>query len=308
MQEAYSLAGMVEAPVLFVISSRPAPATGVSTYTAQEDLYFALNQGHGEFPRIVASPDSFERAFTLAAELMDLAWEVQTPVILLTEKHLSECSVDINVEAASCCLSETSHIVETASCCLSVNQHQDDVTTLATTYQRYQLTASGVSPLRHPGRENCSDADVIKWNSHEHLESGLRTDGAEAIVEMKDKRNRKAVTVDNATQRYNRVNEYGAGDRLVFAYGSTALELREAMKYLDFKLIVPIYLEPFPYAELECYRGCSAVIVEHASRPNFAEFLSHKLNIKSISNVLRYDGRPFCATELVTILKEAFDA
>ena len=287
MQEAFSLAGMVEAPLLCFLSSRPGPATGVSTYTAQEDLFFALNQGHGEFARIVASPDSFERAFSLAAELMDLAWECQSPAILLTEKHLSECAVNV---------------------CLSALEVPEEI--LAETppeglYQRYAIKPKGISALKFPGHEHCSEDDVIKWNSNEHLESGVRTDAAEEIVAMKDKRNRKAETLTAATKRYQRVATYGEGETLVFAYGSTALELREAMKYHSFKLVVPIYLEPFPFEELKEYQNATAIIVEHASRPNFAEFLRIKLGIKAKANILRYDGRSWDSTELAKAIKEA---
>ncbi|MFO8051806.1 MAG: hypothetical protein R6V01_08940 [Thermoplasmatota archaeon] len=71
MEEALSLAGMCEVPLLCVMSSRPGPSTGVPTYTEQADLEFALHQGHGEFPRVVASPGTIEEAFHLAGELHD---------------------------------------------------------------------------------------------------------------------------------------------------------------------------------------------------------------------------------------------
>jgi 2-oxoglutarate/2-oxoacid ferredoxin oxidoreductase subunit alpha len=287
MQEAFSLAGMVEAPLLFVLSSRPGPATGVSTYTAQEDLFFALNQGHGEFPRIVASPDSFERAFSLAAELMDLAWECQSPAILLTEKHLSESSGDIRLGE------------------IAMPDARQSIVAEAKPYKRYAITDSGVSPLKFPGADNCDEDDVIKWNSHEHQESGVRTDAAEAMVMMKDKRQRKADTVKAATGKYQRIATYGEGDCLVFAYGSTALELREAMNHHPFKLVVPIYLEPFPHEELEQYRGAEAIIVEHASQPNFAEFLRIKLDIIAKANILRYDGRSWDSKDLAERVREA---
>jgi 2-oxoglutarate ferredoxin oxidoreductase subunit alpha len=77
MQEAFSLAGMVEAPVLFYIGQRPGPSTGVPTYTEQGELFFSLNPGQGEFPRIVASPGSIEEAFYLTAELLNLIWQRQ---------------------------------------------------------------------------------------------------------------------------------------------------------------------------------------------------------------------------------------
>lgn len=287
MQEAFSLAGMVEAPLLCFLSSRPGPATGVSTYTAQEDLFFALNQGHGEFPRIVASPDSFERAFSLSIELMDLAWECQSPTILLTEKHLSECAVNVDLSALK--------VPEE----IAVQSSTNDL------YERYAFSPSGISPLKFPGQEHCSEEDVIKWNSNEHIESGIRTDDAKEIVQMRDKRNRKAAAIEAATQKYERVATYGEGDCLVFAYGSTALELREAMHYYPFKLIVPIYLEPFPWEELKAYQNATAIIVEHASQPNFAEFLRIKLGIQSKANILRYDGRSWDSIELATAIKEA---
>jgi len=78
MEEAFSLSGMAEVPVLAVLGSRPGPSTGVPTYTEQGDLRFAINQGHGEFPRVVASPYSMEEAFYLAAEMLGLVQEFQT--------------------------------------------------------------------------------------------------------------------------------------------------------------------------------------------------------------------------------------
>ncbi len=289
MQEAFSMAGMVEAPLLCILSSRPGPATGVSTFTAQEDLYFALNQGHGEFPRIVASPDCFERAFTLASELLNLAWASQSPAILLTEKHLSESATNVK---------------------LPVDDLEDFFTPISDSedYQRYQITDSGVSPLKFPGKGNCSDSDVIKWNTNEHLESGVRTDAAAAIVRMKDKRNRKQHTINELSKKYKRVEVYGNGESIIFAYGSTALELREAMKYHSFRLVVPVYLEPFPEEELAEYRGKSVIVVEHSSQPNFARFLKEKLEIKVKANILRYDGRHYSADELVEAIREAENA
>lgn len=290
MQEAYSMAGMVEAPLLCVLSSRPGPATGVATYTGQEDLYFALNQGHGEFARIVASPDCFERAFLLAGELLDLAWQCQIPTILLTEKHLSESMVNVDLP-----LDDILHLEEEKA------EYQSP-------YQRYAITESGISPLKFPGAEHSDEDDIIKWNSNEHLESGVRTDAASDIVAMRDKRNRKYAVVAEATKRYQRIARYGQGKTIVFTYGSTALELREVQKYLPFQLVVPIYLEPFPYEELEEYRDAEVIVVEHALHPNFARFLVEKLNVKVKTNILRYDGRHFSTDELFQRLKEAIDA
>ncbi|MDP2173952.1 MAG: 2-oxoacid:acceptor oxidoreductase family protein [Candidatus Cloacimonadaceae bacterium] len=289
MQEAFSMAGIVEAPLLCVLTSRPGPATGVSTYTAQEDLWFAINQGHGEFPRVVASPDCHERAFSLAAELLSLAWEVQTPAILLTEKQLSEDMRNLHLDQTS--LPEAS--------CLMDNCSKD--------YKRYAITESGISPLQFP--QDCPES-VVKWNSHEHFETGLRTDAAGAMIAMKDKRNRKNAVLEKATRKYQRVAVYGNGENVIFAYGSTVMELREALKYTDsgFRIVAPIYLEPFPFEELKEYEGKAAIVVEHSSTGQFARFLQWKLKLQTKRNILKYDGRAFDPIKLANLLEEAIHA
>jgi len=49
MEEAFSLSGMAEVPVLAVLGSRPGPSTGVPTYTEQGDLRFAITRGMENF-------------------------------------------------------------------------------------------------------------------------------------------------------------------------------------------------------------------------------------------------------------------
>jgi 2-oxoglutarate ferredoxin oxidoreductase subunit alpha len=294
MQEAFSLAGMAEAPLLCILSSRPGPATGVSTYTAQEDLNFALHQGHGEFCRIVASPDSLERAFSLAAELLSLAWKNQLPTLLLTEKHLSESLMNVQTDPR-----------QAAWAAADAPEQEAD-------YQRYAIpdSGNGVSPLLFPPSKQS-----IKWNSHEHLPSGLRTDKAADMMQMKEKRHRKYQQVAEQVKQYQRVSIYGEGDILIFAYGSTALSIRETMKYLSkpVRLIVPIYLEPFPIDALCEFQGKPAIVVEYSIEGSFASFLQDKLAIQTRqqkqdrmqSTVIRkYDGRAFDPLELAAIIEE----
>ena len=291
MREAFSLAGMVEAPLLCILSSRPGPATGVSTYTAQEDLNFALAQGHGEFGRIVASPDSISRAFSLAAELLCLAWEFQNPVILLCDKHLSESSASI--EAFPLVPSADEVFIE------PVNTKETD------SYARYAITDKGVSPLLFPGADNVSEDTIIKWNSNEHVPSGLRTDAAENIIIMKDKRNRKTDAMYEASKRYQRISIYGDQGPLVFAYGSTTMELLEAQKHCKdkFRIVSLIYLLPFPLPELTSYMGQEAIVVEHNSTGSFAKLLVDNLNISIKKSILRYDGRTWDPIELSAMLE-----
>jgi 2-oxoglutarate/2-oxoacid ferredoxin oxidoreductase subunit alpha len=90
MSESISLAGMVETPLVIALVSRPGPATGLPTWTAQEDLLFAINAGHGEFAKIVLSPSDPEEAYELTHKAFEISQKYQVSVIILSDKYLGE--------------------------------------------------------------------------------------------------------------------------------------------------------------------------------------------------------------------------
>lgn len=281
MQEAFSLAGMAEVPLLCVLSSRPGPSTGLPTYTSQGDLRFALNQGHGEFPRLVASPGSVEEAYLLAAELLSLAWEFQVPAILLTEKHLSECRATVELEIDKAAWAEV-------------------VAAAPGPYRRYEDAPTGVSPLRFP-----PSAELIKWNSYEHDGTGFTTEDSRIAARMQDKRRRKAESVMYHVQTLNVVNTFGNSGPVIMTYGSTTLGVLEALRHggIEATVVQPIYLEPLPSWELSRYAGREVTVVEQSSTGLFASLLSEKAGITASRVIKRYDGRPFAPEELAEELR-----
>ena len=283
MEEGMSLAGMSETPILCVLSSRPGPSTGVPTYTAQGDLSFALNQGHGEFPRIVASPGTVAEAYDLAAELMGLAWAFQTPAILLTEKHLSESRMTI---AAPEALPDVPQPV----------MHRG-----RKAYRRYENTDSGVSPLKF-----APSSALIKWTSYEHDESGITTEDAGAIARMQEKRLRKRSSLVESLHTVRTVNRFGSGKKVIVTYGSTTMSVREAVSLgeLDVQVVQPVYLEPFPEWELQDLSGSEVVVVEQSCAGQLAALLERRAHVSIRGVVTQYDGRPFDPEDLAVRLKE----
>ncbi|MEF8873718.1 MAG: 2-oxoacid:acceptor oxidoreductase subunit alpha, partial [Candidatus Thermoplasmatota archaeon] len=286
MEETVSLAGMTEAPVLFVLASRPGPSTGVPTYTEQADLNFALNQGHGEFPLIVASPGSVKEAFFLSNEMLELVWKYQTPGIFLTEKHLSESAKTLDIDLDS----------------LDDDRLETKMAAEDEEYKRYEKTEDGISPLKFPPAE-----DLIQWNSYEHDEMGYTTENAETVEEMHDKRREKNETLILELKEMNTVNEFNEGDTVIFTFGSTTMSVREALKFadVDAKIVQPVYLNPFPVWELEEYMGEDAVVVEQNSTGQLATLLREKCRIKPKTVIRKYDGRAFEPRELASKLEEA---
>lgn len=283
MEEAFSLAGMVEAPVLFVLASRPGPSTGVPTYTEQGDVRFALSQGHGEFARIVASPGSVKEAFYLAAEMMSIVWRFQTPGILVTEKHLAEGVMTIDIDPEKAKWGEA-----------LMGKEKND-------YKRYRDAKGGISPLLFlPSKE------VIKWNSYEHDEMGITTEKPEMIAQMHDKRRRKMDTLIKHMKKMHTVNVYGKGGPTIFTYGSTTMSVLEALNVANMRatVIQPIYLEPFPVWEIGKYDDNEVIVVEHNSIGQLASLLKEKAGANAKAVVKKYDGRPFDPDELAEKLRE----
>ena len=283
MEEAMSLAGMAEVPIMVVLSSRSGPSTGVPTYTEQGDLMFALNQGHGEFPRVVASPGSVLEAYSLSAQLMGLAWRYQIPAILLTEKHMSESGMTVRMP---------NELPNTLAPLMADTGDE---------YHRYSDTDDGVSPLLFPPSDQ-----LIKWTSYEHDELGLTTEAAGPIARMHEKRNRKRQTVLKVIAGMKTVNRFGSGKTAIVTYGSTTMSVREALLAggLEAEVIQPVFLEPFPAWEFESLQGRDVVVVEQSCAAQLATLLELKTGIKVAHSITRYDGRPFDPDELADRLKE----
>ncbi|MBD3366701.1 MAG: 2-oxoacid:acceptor oxidoreductase subunit alpha [Candidatus Eisenbacteria bacterium] len=276
MEEAFSLAGMSESPCLFFLGQRSGPATGVPTYTEQGDLRFAIHAGHGEFARIVASPGDVAEAFRLSAELLDLAWRFQSPAVLLSDKHLSECTATAEI------------VLDDAAWAEPVMHEGGD-------YVRYADTKNGVSPLLFP-----PSGEMIKWTSYEHDERGVTTEEAGMIARMHEKRQRKTEALEEHVRSLHTVNRFGEKGPLIFTYGSTTMSVLEAVRAgsLEARVVQPIYLEPFPSWQLEEFRGEHAVVVEASVGGQFARFLEEKAGLVVDKVIRRYDGRPFDPVEL----------
>jgi len=94
MTETISFNAQAGLGVVYFLSQRPGPATGMPTWTSQGDLLFAVHSGHGEFPKIVLAAGDHEEAFELGKLALNLANKFDIPVIILSDKNLSESSAN----------------------------------------------------------------------------------------------------------------------------------------------------------------------------------------------------------------------
>ena len=301
MIEHLSLSGQAEIPLVIVLSQRPGPATGVPTYTAQADLFFSLYAGHGEFPRIVLAPGDTEEAFYSTAESLNLAWKFQIPVILLSDKHLSESifSSELNESKIT---SEKPKLWNKKGNYKNLELRSRTLK-LQSNYKRYTLTKDGVSPLAFPGEKNA----VIKSNGYEHDEYGITTEDAPMIIKGNEKRLKKMETIENELKKKETVKVYGnkKSKTVLIAWGSTKGIAIEVAKIFNIKVVQPLYLMPFPKLELKKHlKNAEKIIdIEINTTGQLGDLLKFH-GFKIDKKILKYDGRPFAVDELEKIIKK----
>jgi len=294
MGEAFSLAGMLETPVVVINVQRPGPATGLPTRTEQGDLRFMIHSGHGEFPKMVISLRNGEDAFYQPARAFNLAEKYQIPVVLLSDQNLSESMV-------------TYAPFEFEK--ISIDRHlsgKDDIAE-GERYKRYKYTDDGVSPRIIPGK---IEDQVVLVDSDEHDEYGNITESAEVRRKMVEKRAKKFENLKKEVQEPWLIGEEEP-EHLIVAWGSLYGAVKEAVETLNsqgFSIGALVFgdIWPLPTERLsEMYKKAKNLIaVEQNSTAQLEGLIRQEMLIKCNYKILKYDGRAFSGEEIYDRLKE----
>jgi 2-oxoglutarate ferredoxin oxidoreductase subunit alpha len=85
MQEFIGLAYFAEIPVTIIDVQRGGPSTGMPTRTQQADVISCAYASHGDTKHVLLFPEDPHECFQFAADALDLADRLQTPVFLMTD-------------------------------------------------------------------------------------------------------------------------------------------------------------------------------------------------------------------------------
>ena len=293
MVEALSLAGIIETPIVVFNAQRPGPATGLSTRTEQADLRFMIHAGHGEFPRMVIALRSPDDAFYQTARAFNLAEKYQIPVILMTEEYLTDYTTTLEPFDFSK-ITIDRYIVG-----------KDDIPDER--YKRYKFTENGVSPRLIPGKVK---DQIVLVDSHEHNEYGNIDENQVNRVKMVDKRMKK---LEGLTEEILEPWSIGREnpENLIVCWGATFGAVNEAVERLNEEGIsvgALIYgdIWPFPTKKInDLGKNAKKIIdIEQNATGQLESIINEKTDIKCTHRILKYDGRPFNADEIIQRLKE----
>src|SRR6201993_1488407 len=85
MQEFIGLAYFAEIPVVLFDIQRGSPSTGMPTRTQQADIVSCAYASHGDTKHVLLFPKDPNEAFTFAADALDLADRLQTPIFVMLD-------------------------------------------------------------------------------------------------------------------------------------------------------------------------------------------------------------------------------
>jgi 2-oxoglutarate/2-oxoacid ferredoxin oxidoreductase subunit alpha len=293
MNEGLSAAAMTETPLVMVLCQRPAPATGLPTWTEQGDLLFAVHSSHGEFLRVVMAPGDPEEAFYMTGEAFNLAEKYQIPVIILLDKYLSESHFSYDS------LDPSKIKIERGKYIRSEEELDDD-------YLRYRITDDGISPRAIPGIEK----GPYIANTDEHDEYGFSDDSAQNRKNMVDKRFKK---INRLIDEIPEPKKYGP-DRAkvtIWSWGSCKGPVLEAINMMNGKknminLLHFNYIYPFRADAFEKNfdENNMNIIIENNKTAQFSKLIKMYTGKEIKTKILKYNGRQFLPEEIASAIDE----
>lgn len=304
MSETVSLNAIIENPSVFVLAQRPGPATGLPTWTAQGDLLMAVHTAHGEFARCVMSASDSEDAFHLMPEAFNLAEEFQTPVIVLTDKHIAEgIYTQKPYEQKKTKVSRGKLITKTA-----------ELAKLKSTDRFDPAATDGISKRWLPGAK----AATYNAQADEHNGDGSVDESAGNAVLQMEKRMRKVDALKAVlpepdvyvTPGKRKMKDAHDIDVLLVSWGSNKGVILDVVKDMQSDLAIGYmhytYLWPLKTEWLQTYaqRAKKIIFIEGSYQCQLLQLLRQVGGITgNHQSILKYDGRPFFYNELLAALK-----
>lgn len=295
MAEALGWAGINEVPVVITLYQRSGPSTGLPTRHGQDDLLFAINAGHGEFPRIVYASGDVEESFYDTGNCFNYSDVYQVPVIHMMDKFLASTVL-------TCKRFDPGRITINRGKLLEKLDGED--------YQRFALTEDNISPRSKLGLEN-----GVFWNTgDERDEKGHITEDPEMRISMMDKRLAKLSNVLQTMPDEEQAVSFGESETCVVSWGSTKGPILDALEMLrkeDIKVgfIQMKLLHPFPAERVKrLLKDVKTLVdVEANQTGQLGQLLRQNLERGPDYYVLKYTGRAMTSTEIYESLKSIIE-
>ena len=256
MMEGLGLAVASETPLVVVNVMRGGPSTGIPTKSEQSDLNLALYGFHGDAPHLVLAPLNIGDCVFTTQWAVCLSEQMQAVALVLSDQSFGQSRVIMKPPES-----------------FSLQCQRKTAETVDESFQRYQLTEDGISPMSIPGQaEGMYTADGL-----EHNQRGTPSSIAGDHQSQMEKRLHKITRYEYGDQ-WSVIE--GEGDIAIITWGSSSAVCFEAASRLaelnlHVKVIAVRLLMPLNSTALSsALKGCSTVyIVEQNHSGQFYHYL-----------------------------------
>ncbi len=294
MAETLGWAGINETPVVITLFQRSGPSTGLPTRQGQDDLLFAINAGHGEFPRIVYASGDVEDSFYDTCKCFNFADIFQVPVIHILDKFIASSVVTCKRFEPDLISIDRGKLLEK----------------IDGDYKRFAHSPDGISPRSKLGLEN-----GVFWNTgDESDEYGHISEDPVNRIQMMDKRQTKVEQMLSLIPKDDQAVAYGKLDICIVSWGSPKGPILDAIEmhrnegheigFIDIKL-----LHPFPTNYIKSMLKDSSIIIDIEANMTgqLASLIRQNLLRDPDYYVLKYTGRPMTCIEIFDSLKKILE-
>ncbi len=331
MAEALGWAGMNEVPLIVSLYQRAGPSTGLPTRQEQGDLLFAINAGHGEFPRIVYASGDIEESFYDTVKVFNYAEKFQLPVIHVLDKFIANSIITCKIFDYKKIKIERGKFID-KNLNFKSNNNSDSEHDIKH-FKRFNMEEGPIS-IRVPlGTEN-----GIFWNTgDEHDEEGHITEDPEIRKKMVEKRMSKLQLIieqipeqDQITVEFeDKLKKNIENTIIILSWGSTKGAILDALERIsgEFKNIKFIFIQikllnPFPSRLLEdtinkltgkeiqnnfksdSNSKTTIISIEMNYLAQLDILLKQNTTIRTDFNIVKYNGRPISFSELYESFKK----
>jgi 2-oxoglutarate/2-oxoacid ferredoxin oxidoreductase subunit alpha len=294
MNEFLGLGYFAEIPSVLIDVQRTGPSTGMPTRTQQSDVMEAAYASHGDTKHVLLFPATPRECFEMTADAFDLAEQLQTPIILMTD-------LDLGMNDH---VSPPFQWDDTREYKRGKVLNADELENMQRFGRYLDVDNDGITYRTYPGTHPTKGAFFTRGTSRDEY-AAYTEDGA-AYQRNMDRLIKKWNTAKSyvpAPQIYS--NDQPVRNGILF-YGTSQYAAEEAMDMLRHDGIVldAMRIKAFPFnSEVEDFINThdQIFVIDQNRDAQMRSLLMIELNANpnKLISILNYDGMPITADKIL---------
>jgi 2-oxoglutarate ferredoxin oxidoreductase subunit alpha len=291
MSEFLGLAYFAEIPTVLINVQRAGPSTGMPTRTQQSDVLACAYASHGDTKHVLLFPSTPKECFEMTAAAFDLAEQLQTPVIIMSD-------LDLGMNDS---LSDPLEWDDTRTYHRGKVMSREDLEGMSERFGRYlDVDGDGIPYRTYPGTHPTKGAFFTRGTSRD--EYAVYTEDVEEYVKnmqrlLKKWQTAKAYVPQPDIAYSEKNNKVG-----LIHFGTSQAAAIEALDYLaeDEILVDSCRIRAFPFDQsIEDFIAHHEIlfVIEQNRDGQMRSLLVNECEIdpKRLLQILNYDGMPITA-------------